>query len=110
MSQGLKEILVDQTNNLNPYDTTLHKDFQASIYNTNMLRACLRGVLGGNCSTPLPPPEVPTHAFETKEWAHTLLGAARHYLDWLERQILSLLSKLKKKKQLNDKNLELSGR
>lgn len=97
-SQGLEEILKDQKGSLIPHDSTLHTVLQDSISRLNMLRACVKDILGGNCSAALPSPKAPINCFERKQWSHTLLETARDYLGWLEQNFRSLLLKLAENK------------
>uniref|UniRef100_A0AAV2MRB8 Uncharacterized protein n=1 Tax=Knipowitschia caucasica TaxID=637954 RepID=A0AAV2MRB8_KNICA len=58
-----------------------------SISRVEMLAACLLSVLGEKCFPPPAPPEMPPNTFERKQWSHTLLTAATHYLQWLQRRL-----------------------
>lgn len=102
MSQSLEEILEDQKGDLNPHDDSLHGKLQESISTANMLRVCIKDVLGGNCSAALPAPKMPRNYFRRKQWSHTLLETATNYLGWLEEKIKSFLTKLAKNKKLTE--------
>lgn len=87
MSQGLEEILEDQMGDLNPHDGSLHRNLQHSISRVTMLRACVKDVLGGNCSFALLPPKIPINYFDRKQWSHTLLETATDYLGFIFRKL-----------------------
>lgn len=87
MAQGLENVLEDQKKNLNPEDVSLHRKLRDAIHNVNMLAVCLKEILRGECSLEPSPPKMPMHAFEKKQWSHTLLKTARDYLGWLECKI-----------------------
>ncbi|XP_047448337.1 uncharacterized protein LOC125012426 [Mugil cephalus] len=89
MAKGLEKILEDQENNLNPKDETLHQKLRDSIYRIVMLTACVRSVHGDKCSSEPPSPRMPERVFERKQWSHTLLKAARDYLNWLQSELSS---------------------
>lgn len=72
---------------MNPGDVSLHEMLTNSISRVKLLRDCLKEVLGGNCSSK-PPPEMPKLVFERKQWSHTLLKMAKHYLDWLQHKLV----------------------
>lgn len=110
MCQGLEEILEDQKD-LNPHDAPLHRNLKESISRVDMLRACVKDVLGGNCSAALPSPKMPIHYFERKQLSHTFLETAKHYLGWLEQKIQSLLMTLAENKKLAEakSQKELNG-
>ncbi|KAK2837991.1 hypothetical protein Q5P01_015203 [Channa striata] len=95
MDHGLGRILEDQRNNLNPEDVLLHKLLEDTVSRVSMLTNCVKHILGGECSPKPPRPEMPVHAFERKQWSHTLLKEARDYLDWLERKFEPQTSKVK---------------
>ncbi|XP_040898719.1 uncharacterized protein LOC121184874 [Toxotes jaculatrix] len=95
MAQGLKKILEDQVNNLNPKDVSLHKNLGATISQIDILAKCVKHILGGECSPKPPPPKMPTHVFDRKQWSHTLLKTARNYLNWLEHKFENKTSKVK---------------
>uniref|UniRef100_UPI0037E6FB9F uncharacterized protein n=1 Tax=Semicossyphus pulcher TaxID=241346 RepID=UPI0037E6FB9F len=84
MAAGLEKVLLDQKSNLNPVDISLHEKLNETISRVNMLAACVKGILGGECSPEPSPPTMPKYGFERKQWSHTLLVTAKHYLDWLE--------------------------
>ncbi|XP_051806853.1 uncharacterized protein LOC110964398 [Acanthochromis polyacanthus] len=84
LAGALKEVLDDQKNNLNPKDLSLHETLRDTISRVNLLEACLKTVLGGECSPKPSLPTMPEQAFERKQFGHTLLKRARHYLDWLQ--------------------------
>lgn len=86
-TQGLEKILEDQRKNLNPQDVSLHKELRETISTVNSLRVCVKEIHGGECSPKPSPPKMPTHAFERKQWSHTLLKTARDYLSWLGRKV-----------------------
>lgn len=92
MVQGLEEILRDQKEDLNPHDGILHRDLEESIFRTNLLKECVKEILGGDCSPALPPPKTPITYFERKKWGHTLLKNAGIYISWLEHETLALTS------------------
>ncbi|TWW60213.1 hypothetical protein D4764_05G0003030 [Takifugu flavidus] len=100
--QGLKEILKDQKEDLNPHDYSLHKDLKDSIFTTNSLKACAKQILGGDCSPAPPPPKIPITYFDRKQWSRTLLETAEIYISWLEHQIGSL-TKLQSRRTLMQK-------
>lgn len=102
MSQGLEEILEDQKGDLNPHDGSLQRNLWESIIRVKMLRACMKDVLGRNCSAALPSPKMPINYFAKKQWSHTLLEFATDYLDWLEQKIRSLLTKLAEIQKLTE--------
>lgn len=94
MAQGLQEVLEDQRSNLNPEAVLLHQQLQVSIARVDLLAKCLKVTLGGDCSTKPPPPRMPSHTFERKQWSHTLLKTARGYLSWLQRKVAEQLQQL----------------
>ena len=94
LEKGLEKILEDQRNDLNPEDETLHRALKDSISRAGLLAACLRVVREGKCPSEPEPPEMPQKSFEKKQWSHTLLKAATHYLHWLQERLL--LHSLKK--------------
>ncbi|TDH13076.1 hypothetical protein EPR50_G00054130 [Perca flavescens] len=106
MSQGLKEVLKDQKNNLNPKDVSLHEKLNYTISSVDMLAACANDILGEECSPKPPPPNMPNHAFGRKQWSHTLLKTARDYLNWLESKFPVQISKVKDKKKIKHKATE----
>ncbi|XP_068577187.1 uncharacterized protein [Cebidichthys violaceus] len=110
MAQGLKEVLKDQRDNLNPKDVSLHEKLTDTISKVNMLAVCAKHILSGECSPKPPPPQMPKNTFERKQWSHTLLKTARVYLAWLER---STKEKNKRKRKASEttpqKYLEGSG-
>ncbi|KAK5870786.1 hypothetical protein PBY51_003704 [Eleginops maclovinus] len=57
MVQGLKKVLEDQWDNLNPNGDELHNKLRNTIAMVNMLQVCAKHILGGECS----PKPVPTH-------------------------------------------------
>lgn len=101
MAYGLEKVLEDQRSNLNPEDVSLHKKLADTISRVNMLRACVKEVLGGECSPKPPPPKLPTHTFERKQWSHTLLKTAKNYLDWMEHKVGVHILKIKGKNEIN---------
>ncbi|XP_031161911.1 uncharacterized protein LOC116054480 [Sander lucioperca] len=103
MSQGLKEVLEDQRNNLNPKDVSLHETLRNAISRVDLLAECAKYILGGECSPNPPPPNMPKHAFERKQWSHTLLKTARDYLNWLEHKFEVQISKDKEKSKIKRK-------
>ncbi|XP_054467701.1 uncharacterized protein LOC129101799 [Anoplopoma fimbria] len=110
MAQGLKEVLDDQKNNLNPKDVSLHDKLTRTISKVNSLTACAKNILGGECSPKPPPAKMPTHAFDRKQWSHTLLKTASGYLDWFGVQISKVKKTIKRKTEGNlQKYLEGSG-
>lgn len=94
MVKGLKEILKDQKDDLNPHDATLHRDLKDSIYWTDTLKSCMKDIVGGECSTAMPQPALPETYFEKKQWSHTFIETAAVYISWLEHKIQSLPKKL----------------
>ncbi|KAM6943717.1 uncharacterized protein PEZ65_001680 [Lycodopsis pacificus] len=106
MAQGLKEVLEDQRDNLNPKDVSLHEDLKNTISKVNMLAVCAKHILSGECSPKPPPPKMPTHAFAKKQWSHTLLKTARVYLNWLELKSGVQTSKTKGKNKIKRKASE----
>lgn len=99
MAQGLEKVLEDQRSNLNPQDVSLHKKLRDTISTVNMLAVCVKEIHSGECSPKPPPPKMPKHAFERKQWSHTLLKTARDYLNWLEHKLGLQISKVKRKKR-----------
>ncbi len=97
MAQGMEKVLEDQSKNLNPQDVSLHKKLSHTISSVNMLAACLKEILGGECSPKPSPPTMPQHAFERKQWSHTLLKTARDYLNWLKLKLGDQTIKVKGK-------------
>ncbi|XP_029999917.1 uncharacterized protein LOC115426100 isoform X2 [Sphaeramia orbicularis] len=95
MSQGVEAILVDQRDNLNPDDVSLHKTLSHTVSRIGLLEACVKSILGGTCAAPPPPPHMPKPVFERKQWSHTLLKEAREYLVRLERKIGAHIFKVK---------------
>ncbi|XP_029685778.1 uncharacterized protein [Takifugu rubripes] len=85
--QGLKEILKDQKEDLNPHNYILHKELKDSIFRTNLLKECAKQILRGDCSPAPPPPKIPITYFDRKQWSHTLLETAGIYISWLEHKI-----------------------
>ncbi|KAM9359890.1 uncharacterized protein ABDE67_000545 [Symphorus nematophorus] len=106
MAQGLRKVLEDQRRNLNPEDVSLHKKLENTISTVNLLATCLKGILGGECSSNPPPPKMPKHAFERKQWSHTLLKKAMDYLDWLEHKLKVKIPIVKGKNQIKPKGTE----
>lgn len=102
MVQGLKEILKDQKEDLNPHDGNLHGDLEKTIFRTNSLKECAKEILGGDCSPALPPPKIPDTYFERKQWSHTLLETAGIYISWLEHET-GPLTKLRSRRILMQK-------
>ncbi|XP_044051446.1 uncharacterized protein LOC122875887 [Siniperca chuatsi] len=100
MAQGLEKVLEDQRRNLNPTDVSLDKKLGDTISTVNMLAMCVKKILGGECSPKPSPPEMPKHAFDRKQWSHTLLKTARDYLDWMERKLGVQNSKVKGKNKI----------
>ncbi len=98
MAQGLQKVLEDQRRNLNPQDVSLHKKLWNTISSVKMLTVCLNEILGGECSSMPTSPKMPKHAFERKQWSHTLLKTASNYLNWLEHKLGVQISKVKGKK------------
>ncbi|XP_038559951.1 uncharacterized protein LOC119891985 [Micropterus salmoides] len=90
MAQGLEEVLEDQRKNLNPKDVSLHKKLRDTISTVNMLAACVKETFKWECSLKPSPPEMPTYAFERKQWSHTLLKTAKEYLGWLESKLIKV--------------------
>ncbi|CAK6959785.1 uncharacterized protein LOC122966251 isoform X1 [Scomber scombrus] len=86
MAQGLKKLLEDQKNNLNPNDLPLHEKLSRTISRVNMLATCVKDIHKEKCSSTVSPPTLPKSAFDRKQWGHTLLVASRDYLEWLEHQ------------------------
>lgn len=113
MSQGLEEILEeileDQKRDLSPHDGALHRKLQESTIRANMLRACVKDVLGGNCSAALPSPKMPKQYFSRKQWSRTLLETATDYIAWLEQKLRSLLTKVTEKLTEAKSRNELNG-
>ncbi|XP_055080233.1 uncharacterized protein LOC129456531 [Periophthalmus magnuspinnatus] len=107
LAQSLERILDDQKNDLNPEDVSLHKVLRESISRVGLLGACLQGVLGGKCSSPPSPPEMPTKTFERKQWSHTLLTAGAHYLHWLQHKLPTPKSKKSRRVALKQRATEL---
>lgn len=103
MVQGLEKILEDQSTNLNPGDVSLHRHLSDTIFSVNMLATCLRSILGGECSSQPSPPVMPKYAFQRKQWSHTLLTTAKHYLAWLESKLEIYISKGKGKNNIKRK-------
>ncbi|KAF1389518.1 hypothetical protein PFLUV_G00074240 [Perca fluviatilis] len=111
MSQGLEKVLNDQRNNLNPKDVSLHEKLKEAISSVHRLAECAKNILIGECSPKPPPPNMPRHAFERKQWSHTLLKTARDYLNWLESKFPVQKNKIKRKatEATHQKYLEGSG-
>lgn len=101
MEEALKKILDDQQNNLNPKDTSLHENLNNSINSVNMLAGCVKEILGGQCLSAPSPPKMPKHVFERKQWSHTLLKEAKHYLTWLEHNTGHQITGLEGKRNIN---------
>ncbi|XP_029960122.1 uncharacterized protein LOC115397800 [Salarias fasciatus] len=95
MAQGLEEVLEDQKNDLNPTAESLHKKLRDTISTVNMLAACLRSVLHGECSPEPSPPTLPEQAFQRKQWGHTLLKTAREYLNWLQHNFVHRVTQIR---------------
>ncbi|XP_026177749.1 uncharacterized protein LOC113139023 [Mastacembelus armatus] len=95
MAHGLEKVLEDQRNNLNPGDVSLHEKLRETIFRVAMLAKCLKDTFGWECSQKPSPPEMPKHAFERKQWSHTLLKTAKKYLSWLERNFVVHIKKVK---------------
>lgn len=108
MAKGLEKILEDQKKHLNTEDFSLHEKLGESIARVNMLSACAKESLGGECSPEPSPPKMPKHAFDRKQWSHTLLQAARDYLGWLKLKLGVQMSKIMVKKA-HHRYLEGSG-
>ncbi|KAK5932152.1 hypothetical protein CgunFtcFv8_003881 [Champsocephalus gunnari] len=106
MAQGLKKVLEDQRDDLNPNSVELHKKLGSTISNVNLLAACAKHTIGGECSLKPPPPQMPKDAFKKKQWSHTLLMTARAYLDWLELKFGQQSSKVKGKNKIQHKALQ----
>lgn len=87
MAKALEDLLKDQQDELNPLNTHLHKVLHQCIIRVTRLRPCVVTVLGGQCSPEPTPPKMPTCTFQRKEWGHTLLGASRDFLSWLEHEV-----------------------
>lgn len=100
IAQGLENILEDQKTNLNPEDDSLHRKLGDAVLRVNMLAVCVKENLGGECSPKPSPPKMPKHAFERKQWSHTLLKTARDYLGWLERKIGLQITRVKGKNKI----------
>ncbi|XP_042343464.1 uncharacterized protein LOC121943921 [Plectropomus leopardus] len=100
MAQGLRKILEDQRNNLNPTDVSLHEKLKNAISKVNMLTTCMKDTLEGECSDKPPPPNMPQNTFEKKQWSHTLLKTARDYLTWLESKFVVQIAKVKGKNKM----------
>ncbi|XP_037535950.1 uncharacterized protein LOC119413011 [Nematolebias whitei] len=100
MAQGMEKILKDQKNNLNPQDVSLHKKLRGTISRVRMLAVCVENHLGGKCSHEPPPPKMPKHVFERKQWSRTLLKLAGDYLDWLQQEVMEVspIKEAKRKK------------
>lgn len=103
MAQGLEKVLEDQSRNLNPQDVSLHKKLRETISSVDMLAACLKEILGGECSPKPSPPTMPTHTFERKQWSHTLLKTATNYLNWLKLKLEIRFTKVKEKYMMTHK-------
>lgn len=101
MEEALKKILDDQQNNMNPEDTSLHENLNITIHSVSMLAGCVKEILGGQCLPGPSPPKMPKHVFERKQWSHTLLKAAKHYLIWLEHNIGHQITGLEGKCNIN---------
>ena len=99
----------DQRFNLNPTDVTLHQTFERTISQVELLAKCVKHSLGGECSLKLSPPKMPVHAFERKQWGHTLLRLARDYLKWLEHKFIALISKVKGTNSTQPRDTEATG-
>ncbi|KAK9522206.1 hypothetical protein VZT92_018685 [Zoarces viviparus] len=106
MAQGLKKVLEDQRDNLNPNDVSLHEELKYAFSKVNMLAVCAKHILSGECSPKPPPPKMPKHVFGKKQWSHTLLKTAWVYLDWLERKLGVQTSKIKGKNKIKRKSSE----
>lgn len=104
MSQGLEEILEDQEGDLNPHDGSLHRNLGQSISRVTTLRACVKDVLGGNCSLALPSPKMPINYFDRKQWSRTLLEAATDYLGFIFRKLAEDTNLIKAKRAEWDLN------
>lgn len=111
MSQGLEKILENQKGDLNPHDGALHKNLEESIDTAKKLRACMKDLLGGNCSAALLSPKMPITNFQRKQWSHTLLETATEYLGWLKQKNQTVLLKLAENKKLTEakSQKELNG-
>lgn len=101
MEDALKRILDDQQNNLNPKDTSLHVNLYNATQRVNTLVGCVKEILGGQCLSVPSPPKMPKHVFERKQWSHTLLKAAKHYLAWLEHNTGHQVTGLERKRDIN---------
>lgn len=110
MAQGLEKVLEDQKSNLNPGDVSLHKKLRDTISRVNMLAACVKQVLGGECSQKPSPPKMPKHAFDRKQWSHTLLKTAKNYLAWMEQKIKVRVSKVKGKNKIKHTEEPFQGK
>ncbi|XP_035513903.1 uncharacterized protein LOC118325368 [Morone saxatilis] len=95
MAQGLEEVLEDQVKHLNTEDVSLHKKLRDTITRVRSLTVCVKKIFGGECSPKPPPPKMPRHAFDRKQWSHTLLKTAGDYLDWLKSKLGEQLLKVK---------------
>nr|XP_046241478.1 uncharacterized protein LOC124057374 [Scatophagus argus] len=100
MTKGLDKVLEDQEKNLNPQDVSLHQKLRDTIFRVNMLTECVKQILGGECLPKPSPPEMPKHAFNRKQWSHTLLKTAKDYLGWLECKLGFQISKVKGKNKI----------
>ncbi|KAE8292012.1 hypothetical protein D5F01_LYC09375 [Larimichthys crocea] len=100
VAEGLEKILEDQKNHLNTEDISLHEKLKNSIARVKMLAACMKESRGGECSPEPSPPIMPKHAFDRKQWSHTLLQAARDYLGWLKLKLGVQMSKVKEKNKI----------
>nr|XP_054586234.1 uncharacterized protein LOC129152387 [Nothobranchius furzeri] len=103
MAQGLQKVLEDQEHNLNPADVSLHKRLRHTISRVSMLAACVTKTLGGKCSHYPTPPRMPRHAFERKQWSHTLLKSAKGFLAWMLHQLEEQTRNANKQKLKNTK-------
>ncbi|XP_008290583.1 uncharacterized protein LOC103365032 [Stegastes partitus] len=108
MAKGLEEVLKDQKDNLNPGDTALHKKLHDTISRVKLLATCLKNVLGGECPSKPSPPAMPEHAFERKQFGHTLLKTAKHYLDWLQRKLVVHVFKMKEANKVKPKVIKVT--
>lgn len=98
MYEGLKDILEDQKNNLNPQNVSLHKKLEETIARIKMLANCINNIFKSTCPSKPSPPKMPKQVFERKQWSHTLLKAAGDYLVWLEKMFVSYVKGTKKGK------------
>ncbi|XP_053726813.1 uncharacterized protein LOC128762527 isoform X1 [Synchiropus splendidus] len=78
---GLKKILKDQETRQSPTDVTLHKQLNDTLLRVDHLAQCVKYRFNcGKCGQPAHALEMPVNTFERKQWSHTFLKEARHYV------------------------------